>query len=556
MNKTISVNIAGFVFNIEEQAYEKLKNYLKSIRTKFSNEKEQDEIMEDIEARVAELFHEKLSTIKQVIVGTDVDEVMDIMGRPEDYVGDEEESAESEKNASTQSDGTYYDKTSKRLFRDEELGSVGGVCAGLGHYFNVDVVIFRVLFVLLVMLGGSGALIYIILWIAVPEAKTTADKLQMKGHRVNLDNIKEHFSQFKESTEREAKNAEKGIKRAVNQTVKGASGFLQYFGKFLGVAFILGGIFALLILITIFFGGSGLLPIVGSEQIEDLPTMIEIIYPGDTQHTFIFLAMMLVTMIPMISIIITGVRLLIDQKKPYKPLAITGLIIWIVSVGVMVITGIELGMNFRSQTEIEYEVPLKNPNTDVLYLDVSKDKIFSDHISYHHVWNFSELIKVEDEQVYMGFPQLRIIQKEDSSNFEVTLYVESQGLSTKDAINKAEDTQYDLQVKGNKLWLPPYYSFSRSSKLRGQLPTVEILVPLGKKVRFGKNIDRIGIQIEGQNYHHHDHHSYADSEWVSEYDGFDCLDCSPNVKRVYGEEIDEQDEVQESDTIKTGPETE
>jgi outer membrane lipopolysaccharide assembly protein LptE/RlpB len=89
MNKTVSVNIAGFAFNIEEQAYEVLRVYLKNIRNKFQNEEEQDEIMEDIEARVAELFHEKISAIKEVITETDVQEIMDIMGKPEDYLSDE-----------------------------------------------------------------------------------------------------------------------------------------------------------------------------------------------------------------------------------------------------------------------------------------------------------------------------------------------------------------------------------------------------------------------------------------------------------------------------------
>jgi phage shock protein PspC (stress-responsive transcriptional regulator) len=551
MNKTVSVNIAGFAFNIEEQAYEVLRVYLKNIRNKFQNEEEQDEIMEDIEARVAELFHEKISAIKEVITETDVQEIMDIMGKPEDYLSDEFEDSDNKKrDRKTESSGTYFDRSSKRLFRDEDNGSLGGVCAGLGHYFNADAVIFRVLFVLLVILGGSGILAYIIMWIVIPEAKTTADKLQMKGQSVNLDSIKQHFNDFKENTKTEAKNVQSSVKKAVNRSINATSGFVNAFSKVLGTAFILGGVFAFLILMTIFFGNSGLLPIVGSEQIEDLPTMIEILYPGESMHNLIFISVMVVSLIPIISIIITGIRLLADIKKPYKPLAWTGVILWILGVGVLAITGVELGMNFRSQTEIEFEVPLDNPSTEVLYVDVNEDDIFSDHISFQHVWNYSELIKVENERIYMGYPEVIISPKEDSADFEVKMHIHSNGLSIKDAISKAESVEYNIEVTEDKLLLPPYYSFPKSSKIRQQQTTIEIKVPLGKRIEFGKNIDRIGVWLDEEYYHYPESHYYAGTVWTSDKKGLKCPDCGLAIRKYSNksEEDENKDDFDDEDS--------
>ena len=110
---------------------------------------------------------------------------------------------------------------------------------------------------------------------------------------------------------------------------------------------------------------------------------------------------------------------LLLNKKNFKHLAIGLTIVWAVAFGTLAITGIELGMNFRNEEEIEYEYIVENDSTDVLFVSVMNDNIFSDHIEYDNVWNFTELIKVQNEKIFLGYPELRIIEKEDSSNFEI-----------------------------------------------------------------------------------------------------------------------------------------
>ncbi|MBK9191108.1 MAG: PspC domain-containing protein [Crocinitomicaceae bacterium] len=229
MNKTISINIGGIVFNIEENAYLNLYNYLQSIKNNFTEISEQEEIMNDVEARIAEIFQAKLHDAKQVITDKDVDAMIEIMGRPEDYVSDEfKETSGNTKSESTSSENTT---AQKRLFRDTENALLGGVCSGLSHYFNIDVTIVRIIFILLAVLGGSGILIYLVLLFVAPEAVSTSDRMQMKGQHVNLETIKEHFQNLKNEIKEGAKSGKfkKSFKETVDRGVKASSRFCQSF---------------------------------------------------------------------------------------------------------------------------------------------------------------------------------------------------------------------------------------------------------------------------------------------------------------------------------------
>lgn len=123
--------------------------------------------MNDIESRISELFSEKLTSEKQVLGLKEVDEVIAIMGQPEDY--------RVEDDSTSQPNYTYTSTGSKKLYRDKDSGILGGVASGLGHYFGIDVVWIRIILVLLVVAGfGTGILAYLVLWIVTPEAVTTS----------------------------------------------------------------------------------------------------------------------------------------------------------------------------------------------------------------------------------------------------------------------------------------------------------------------------------------------------------------------------------------------
>jgi phage shock protein PspC (stress-responsive transcriptional regulator) len=181
MKITISVNLGGYSFNIDEDAYSELKRYLKNLEIHFASEESSSEILSDIEARMAELMRAKLTGYKQVITIDDVGEIISVMGNPED-ISDNEGPTRKEK---------FSTPGPHRMYRDPDKRIIGGVCAGMGAYWDIEPWVIRGIFVVMTMAGGLGILVYLILYVVLPEAKTTAQKIEMKGDPVNIHNIKE-----------------------------------------------------------------------------------------------------------------------------------------------------------------------------------------------------------------------------------------------------------------------------------------------------------------------------------------------------------------------------
>ena len=182
MKKTLNINIRGIVFNIDEDAYQRLNSYLSEINRHYKKKPGYEDIVSDIENRIVELFQEKVSDKKQVITIDDVNEIISILGHPTDFEQELQDDAPQMGSKSSQAGP-------KRLYRDPLNRVIGGVCSGLGYYFRVDPVWFRLAFVLAVIFGGTGILLYVILWIVLPPVRTISDRINMQGNPVNIDNI-------------------------------------------------------------------------------------------------------------------------------------------------------------------------------------------------------------------------------------------------------------------------------------------------------------------------------------------------------------------------------
>ena len=195
MKITVSINLGGYSFNIDEDAYAELKRYLKSLEIHFAGEESSSEILSDIESRMSELFRSRLTNYKQVITMDDVRHAISVLGAPEDISDNEGSSARDKFSAPG-----YH-----RMYRDPDNRIIGGVCSGMGAYWSIDPLIIRILFVVLALTGGLGLLVYLILYVVLPEAKTTAQKIEMKGNPVNIHNIKD-------SVKKEFDNVRKNMK--------------------------------------------------------------------------------------------------------------------------------------------------------------------------------------------------------------------------------------------------------------------------------------------------------------------------------------------------------
>src|SRR5258705_3828320 len=170
MKKIININLSGRVIPIEDSAYEKLQSYIESLRRYFANEEGRDEIINDIESRIAELMSEKVRKGATCVTDADIDEIVASMGRPEDFDSETIESTTESSKQSTNQEYTYTEgRRRQRLYRDSSDKFIGGVCSGIANYLNTDPAIVRILFAIVTFGGfGLGILIYILLWIVLP----------------------------------------------------------------------------------------------------------------------------------------------------------------------------------------------------------------------------------------------------------------------------------------------------------------------------------------------------------------------------------------------------
>jgi len=183
MEKTISINLNNQNFQIEEEAYNKLANYLESIKRHCGAGADSSEVISDIENSLAEKLKLTLTPYKEVITNSDIDSLIKIMGTVEDF--DREIGSNNPENSEKIAEEPD-NKTKRKLYRDNDNAIIGGVAAGLGNYFDIDPVLFRIIFCALIFAGGSGIPIYIILYIVMPEAKTAYQKLEMQGQAPTL----------------------------------------------------------------------------------------------------------------------------------------------------------------------------------------------------------------------------------------------------------------------------------------------------------------------------------------------------------------------------------
>lgn len=199
MDKTHNISLGGFSFIIEDGAASQLSAYLTKVRQYLGQSADTDEILTDVEQRMAELLKARMQNT-EVVTSSDIDYLIQVMGKPEQYVQDDEELFEKP--------APVLPLRSRKLYRDISKGSIGGVLSGLSYYFQIDVTLLRIIYMLPILLNigilsftfnGSAMslstfsiLLYVVLWLVIPPAKTTTEKLEMKGLEVNIDTISSH----------------------------------------------------------------------------------------------------------------------------------------------------------------------------------------------------------------------------------------------------------------------------------------------------------------------------------------------------------------------------
>lgn len=503
MKKTFTINIGGSVFHIEEDAFEKLQNYLQLLNNYFGCQEGGQEILQDIEARIAELLHEKISEGQEAVTNEWVDEVIQRMGKPEDFMDPEQ--AENAGNICAE---IKSGKTKKRMYRDGENRVLGGVCSGMSAYFNFDPVFLRIIFVLLVFIGaGISAVIYLILWIVVPKARTTAQRLEMRGEDATITNIQktiqEEVKEVKNSFSKINKSDSfQKCKEVANKAGQASVQVLKGLGKATGVVF--GSLFILIgfigfvtFLVSVAVGNSviqshsvGLNP-----EVDFFGLLGFMVSPGVVSVSILLLVLLIG--IPLLALLFIGTKLVFSYKTNNKLIGAGAFGIWLVALIIMIVLTAAQFSNFSQKNTVSSGKPLNCPTCKTLYLELGNA---SEKIGSEENVRFEDFttITLDGEKVLAGNHRLQI-EATEATDFSVIIRKTARGKNTGDVQKNLDNIQYNTASKDSMLVLDSHFTIGNQAKWRNQEVQITVKVPTGKMIHLSSNLDQLNFDFENIN---------------------------------------------------------
>ncbi|CAM4193960.1 PspC domain-containing protein [Flavobacterium weaverense] len=476
MNKTVNINLGGMFFHIDEDAFQKLTRYFDAIKRSISNSSGHDEIIKDIEMRVSELLFEKQKSDKHVIGLKDVDEVIAVMGQPEDYIIEDEATAGPTYNNTTS-------RSTKKLYRDKEKGMIGGVASGLGYYFGIDAVWIRIVLILLVFAGfGTGILAYIILWIVTPEAITTTEKLEMTGEPVTISNIEKKVREEFENVSDKLKNVD--YDKYGNQIRSGADKLGNSFGdfittvfkifaKFLGIILILAG----LAMIIVFLVGALTL---GSTNFSNFPFHQFIESGNFTDYPIWVFGLLLFTAvaIPNFFLMLLGFKLVSPSLKSVGNVAkYTLLALWIISIALLISIGVKQASAFAVDGRVVKKENINLQATDTLFIKFKHSDYFAKNIRDRNNFMITQ-DSTGTDVIYSNQVSLRI-ERTDEKVAYIQIEKEAKGKSLSEAKNRAGQIKYSYSIEGSHLTLDNFLLTDLKNKYRDQEIEITLYLPKG-----------------------------------------------------------------------------
>jgi phage shock protein PspC (stress-responsive transcriptional regulator) len=622
MKKVININFQGRILPIEEMAYENLKNYIESLSAYFEKEEGKDEIINDIECRVAELCEDRLKKGAVCITEDDINLIIESIGRPADFEaqdGFEAQSSSGNSNySSSQNEGQnnwdnirpkrlYRDEQNKvlggvcsgianyfglepllvrilwifligvnilgylilwiavpsssvkeiggvkkRLFRDIENKVIGGVCAGLSKYFGIKVWIIRILFLipfirlvfnfreihlfqfwdapdfpnfLDITFSPGSVFIYIVLWLVLPEAKTSADKLEMVGEKVDLNSIKNTIQNDMEGFSKRAQGWGSDLKNKyqtdhASNTKNGASahpsekrkGIVYYIGRIITISikafvyFILGiiGISLLAALFGIGVAATAVMP------------LRKFLLEDGAQIWSVYGALLFFVWVPIIGIVTAVVRKLAGYKKANVWVRSSFVALWVVGWVLLFYFGSSLGHSFsKHNVPEEQTVALANPAVDYLEVTTSpKMKYYEDR--WFQISPFDAFS--DEDTVFVRNLRIRIVQSKTDS-FQVKVVKLSNGKTIQNANELASKINFDLTQQDSLVFLDRGIAINKKDKFRNQHIIMTIAVPLGKRIKItNKGWSQTNVRINGRGMHTETFDRISsDDDWYDEW---------------------------------------
>lgn len=536
MNRTITMNLSGIIFHIEEDAYEKLNKYLSTIKGYFSATEGRDEIMGDIESRIAEMLQAKVSQTKQAVLLADVESIIAVMGKPEDFASDNEQ-----KEASSAKEAPYEPYSyRKRLFRDPDDKIIGGVSAGISHYFGLEPIWIRIAFAVGVFVFGLSPILYFILWVIMPLAQTTAEKLQMRGEKVDINNIEkavsEELNDLKKRATRFGKemNSPDNRQRFRNATDTAGdvlrSGFVLVGKIFAGLLLGVGILFLILLLAGI-FGKGNVMVFDNDTPIKfSLYEIGHVILPSNISSELVVTTLILFLGVPLIFIIYKCTKVLFNIRQRNKGLNIAAGVLWVIGIALVVYIGVNIGTDFSSESYVKKNVSINTPGSKKLFLDVTTlDNNF--HRKFIHYGRHGRkvhsndwtIFSKEDNHYRLGYARLDIVQSETDS-FQLVVIRSAHGPDREEANALARNISYDFKQLDSLLIFNNYFDIPDNDKFRAQDVKVILKVPVNGTIHLSNRMSKIIYDID--NVSNTLDVDMVNRNWKMTRDGLECLDCT------------------------------
>ena len=473
MKRVETININGIVFSIDEDAYGKLCIYLDVLNKNFESEQGGREIIADIEARVCELFAEREGGITRVVTIDDVNKAIETLGTPEDIAGvvSEETPPQNEKRQQ------QTQKSSKRLYRDPDNRFLGGVCSGIAAWMGISPIAVRLAFFFFTFcffvspfFFGISFLIYFILWLIIPKAKTTAQKLEMRGEPVNVSNIEKNIRE---------KISDPALKQSFRDFQNEAG---EFFGKTINI---FGRIIGVVVGLFLFCWGIGLAigltclfimqDIVFNHKVEwDFLSFTELLQNiiSPASFSILMLCAIMIVALFIFALMFWGVKMMANSKIKHKLLHVMLSLLWIAAIVTAIIVIISETSNFAWRNETIVETQHIAPS-DTLYLAVSPSNLqmsnnpISDNLYFD-----------KDNRCFYGKPGLGV-QKSSDGQIKLRFNRESQGESKRAAYHYAENIAYSVDIKDSLLTFNPYFTVTPHDKWKFQTLDIVLFVPEG-----------------------------------------------------------------------------
>ncbi len=588
MKQVININFQGRVVPIEVSAYEILKNYIESLNRHFAMEEGKDEIINDIENRIGELFQERIKAGATCIVDEDVNAIITSMGRPEDFDDAQSTTADTQPNQNAQQNQSTYTSVSgkRRLFRDENHKLVGGVCSGIANYFDIDIVIVRIIFLVLLFSFGIGFIPYIILWIAVPssattvigsrrkklyrdtddkiiggvcsgianylginvwiprvlfllpllsiftrnhwfgfegdftnvfnfspgalivyiilwlvlpEATTTAEKLEMKGEKVDMNSIKESVVEEMKGVQDRAQKFGKEFAAVAGEKGKAfgteAGTVAKKGGRSLGdiiiflvkaFAYFIIGIVGIA-LVTALFG-------FGIAAMGVFPMKNYLLTDG-WQNVSAWGTLLFFILAPMIGVITWIIRKIAKIKTGSKMLRLSFISMWVLGWICVTLLVSSVGRDFKHSANInEQEIYLPNPSVKSLEIsNLAPGSRFT-----HNRWFSTDPFEgVDEDTAYVRNISVQILKSANDS-FKVTMIKLANGNTRRNADTLASLINFKVEQKDSLLIIDRGIAVNKTDKFRNQKVIITIYVPIGKQIKVNGNVgSRTNFRFDG-----------------------------------------------------------